>query len=270
MELRAENVNYRYASGFQITDICARFGGKITAIIGPNGSGKSTLIKCLANQVNWSGDLYYDDKRIRRSDKDFYLSNLSYLPQTSLMGASVTVFEAILLGLLNELTMFVTKAQERRVEDVINALELGGVAHMGVDELSGGQLQMALLAQAIIKEPKILMLDEPLNHLDVHKKFAFLNCIAKLTAEKEMVAIIVLHDINLAARYADSVVVMQRGAVYAQGKAGDVITKDTLCEVYAVDCELHRSREGRPVVEFVGIAREMSRACAIDYEEAAI
>ncbi|MFP3156555.1 ABC transporter ATP-binding protein [Lachnospiraceae bacterium ZAX-1] len=263
MELCIEKLNFEYASKFAITDVSASFKEQFTAIIGPNGSGKSTLLKCLTNQLKWKGGMYCDGRNVRRSDKDFFRTNLSYLPQTTQVSASVTVFEMVLMGLISELSMFVTRRQERQVEDVMNMLELGVIAHQNIGELSGGQLQMVLLAQAIIKKPKVLLLDEPLNNLDVHRKFALLGCIARLTKENNIVTVVVMHDINLASRYADSVLIMREGEVYFQGAPKEAITKEALRDVYRVESEIFSSKEGHPVVEFVGITQDVSCVSAV-------
>jgi iron complex transport system ATP-binding protein len=254
MSLDVANLNYSYSSKFSLTDISLRFPNVITAVIGPNGAGKSTLIKCIANILKSSGDIVYMDQKINRKDKSFFAKSLSYLPQYSQNDATITVFEAILLGLMNSLTLHVSPAQREAVNTMLDIFDLQSLAQQRVCELSGGQMQMVLLAQALIKQPEILMLDEPLNNLDIHRQFALLNLISKLSKQKDMITIIVMHDINLAARYADNIVIMNHGKLYSQGKPQEVITPKTLKDIYKIESNIHINREGYPVIEFVDIA----------------
>lgn len=254
MSLEVLNLNYNYSSKFSLTDINLNFPNGITAIIGPNGAGKSTMIKCIANIFKSSGDIFYMNKKIDRNDKNFFTRSLSYLPQSSENDAGITVFEAILLGLMNTLTLHVNPVQVQAVNAMMDIFELQPLAQRRIYELSGGQLQMVLLAQAIIKEPEILLLDEPLNNLDIHRQFALLNLITKLSKQKDMITAIVMHDINLAARYADNIVIVDNGKLYSQGKANEVITKEMLKDIYKIESNIYVKSQGYPVIEFVDIA----------------
>lgn len=253
MGLYIKNVNFAYSPIFGIKNVSADFGNHITAIIGPNGSGKSTLLKCITNQLKWTGEIHHDGEFSHLKDKEFISKKLSYLPQTPDIFSSMSVFEAVLLGLISELGLRVTQEQERRAEEVLKLLDLEELARQNINELSGGQLQMVLLAQAIIKKPDILILDEPLNNLDIYRQFSFLNQISNLVEKHKMTSIIVMHDINMAAAYAESILIMRNGMVYSQGAPEDVITRKMMCEVYSIECEVHRGKNGKVVVEFIGI-----------------
>lgn len=254
MSLKVSNLNYSYSSVFSLKNIDVNFHDSVTAVIGPNGAGKSTMIKCIANIFKSSCEMYYMDQKINRGNKSFFAKNVSYLPQASQSDANITVFEAVLLGLMNTLTLRVGKGQTEAVDTMLEIFELQHLAQHRVCQLSGGQLQMVLLAQAIIKKPEILLLDEPLNNLDIHRQFALLNLIAKLAKERNMITVIVMHDINLAARYADNIVVMDKGKLHSQGKPRKVITKEMLKDIYKIESKIHLNAEGYPVIEFVDIA----------------
>lgn len=256
MTLRVQNINYRCSSKFSLNNISLTFDNNVTAIIGPNGSGKSTLIKCILNIYKCDGEMYYRGERLEKQKKGFIKQKVGYLPQTSQNDASITAFEVVLLGLMNTLTLKVSKKQERKVNDILDAFELQHLAKNKINELSGGQLQMVLLAQAIIKEPEILILDEPLNNLDIHRQFSLLNTISNLAYDKKMIVIIVMHDINLASRYADNIVVMKDGSVYSHGAPEKVLTREMIREIYKIDSEIYVNKQGRQVIEFVGIADE--------------
>lgn len=254
MSLKVTNLSYCYSSKFSLKDINVCFQNSVTAVIGPNGAGKSTMIKCMANILKSNGELYYMDKRINRNHSGFFAKNMSYLPQASQSDAAITVFEAILLGLMNTLTLRVSSAQTEEVNAMLEMFDLQPLAQRRICELSGGQLQMVLLAQAIIKKPEILLLDEPLNNLDIHRQFALLNLLVKLSRDRNIITIIVMHDINLAARYADNIVIMDKGRLHSQGRPRKVITKEMLKDIYKIEGNIHFNEEGYPVIEFVDIA----------------
>ena len=259
MKLNIHNIDYKHSSKFSLNNISLTFHNNVTAIIGPNGSGKSTLIKCIVNIYKCDGEIYYQGEILKKQKKEFIKQKVGYLPQTSQNDASITVFEAVLLGLMNTLTLKVSKKQEQKVNDILDAFELQHLAKNKINELSGGQLQMVLLAQSIIKEPEILILDEPLNNLDIHRQFSLLNTISNLAYEKKMIVIIVMHDINLASRYADNIVVMKEGNIYSHGTPEEVITKEMIKEIYKIDSEIYVNKQGKQVIEFVDIAEEIDK-----------
>lgn len=191
MSLKIQDINYKHSSKFSLKNISLTFDNNVTAIIGPNGSGKSTLMKCIVNIYKCDGDIYYQGEKLKKQRKEFIKQKVGYLPQTSQNDASITVFEAVLLGLMNTLTLRINKKQEQKVNDILDAFELQHLAKNRINELSGGQLQMVLLAQSIIKEPEILILDEPLNNLDIHRQFSLLNIVSNLAYKKKMIVIIV-------------------------------------------------------------------------------
>jgi iron complex transport system ATP-binding protein len=259
MSLKIQDINYKHSTKFSLKNISLTFDNNVTAIIGPNGSGKSTLIKCIVNMYKCDGEMYYESENIKKHKKEFIKEKVGYLPQTSQNDASITVFEAVLLGLMNTLTLRINKKQEQKVNDILDVFELQHLAKNKINELSGGQLQMVLLAQSIIKEPEILILDEPLNNLDIHRQFSLLNTISNLAYEKKIIVIIVMHDINLASRYADNIVVMKEGNVYSHGTPEEVITKEMIKEIYKIDSEIYVNKKGKQVIEFVDIATESNK-----------
>ena len=254
MTLEIRNLSYRHSSDFSLHDISLTFQNAITGIIGPNGAGKSTLIKCMANILDGSGDLFFRHQRISRQDRTFFANRVSYLPQLSLNDATLTVFEAVLLGLLNSLTLRVQAVQLQAVNAILDRFGLQQLARRRICDLSGGQLQMVLLAQSLIKQPDILLLDEPLNNLDIYHQFVLMNLVAELTRQNNMITVLVMHDINLTARYADSMVVMDDGKVHSQGLPRDVISREMLRNIYRIDGNIRLNPQGRPVIEFLDIA----------------
>jgi iron complex transport system ATP-binding protein len=206
--------------------------------------------------MDYEGDIYYMDKKINHNDKNFFSKKVSYLPQFSANDSTLTVFEAVMLGLMNTLSIRVNQSQIHKVNEMLKAFDLDQLARQQICELSGGQLQMVLLAQAIIKQPDILLLDEPLNNLDIHHQLSLLKLISQLSKNNNIITLLILHDINLAARYADDIVIMNEGKIFSQGKPAKVITKEMLKSVYKIECNVNLTSQNFPIIEFIDIAKE--------------
>ena len=256
MNLSVSNIGYRYSRHFALSDVSLDFTEPVTALIGPNGAGKSTLIKCLAHVYPCAGSMQYEGRAVDFTDREFFKRHVGYLPQTSRNDATITVFEAILLGLMNNLSLTVSKNQIEAVERMLELFDLTALVTRSLKELSGGQVQMVLLAQALIKEPEILLLDEPLNNLDVHRQFALMNMISGISFGKKMLTVIVLHDIHLAARYADRIAVMHQGRLYDYGTPTEVLTTEMMRTVYKLETVVHKGAGGCPMLEYIDIARD--------------
>ncbi|MBR2255318.1 MAG: ABC transporter ATP-binding protein, partial [Candidatus Methanomethylophilaceae archaeon] len=140
----------------------------------------------------------------------------------------------------------------RMVDHAMSELSIDGIADKQINELSGGQLQMVSIAQALVKEPQLLLMDEPTNNLDLQKQLEMFEVVRELSEQRGLVTVMILHDLNLAARFADEIVVLQDGRVYVKGPAGDVFTGEMLRDVYKVDAEVVRDRDGLPHVVAYG------------------
>jgi iron complex transport system ATP-binding protein len=254
VKLTVKDLSFGYNSPEILKRINLKFEPMITAIIGPNGAGKSTLIKCIAGVLNHKGIIMFNEDKVCSSYKEFYTKIVSYFPQTISQSASMTVFEAVLLGMLNSLSLKVGDAELNKVFGVLKGLEIEHLAERQVNQLSGGQMQMVSMAQALVKEPKVMLLDEPLNNLDIHHQFEILNLISEETYRKQIITVIAMHDLNLAARYADRIVVIDQGEIYASGTPEQVLTPEMIQSVYMVDAEVSIDRNGVPVVNPISLA----------------
>lgn len=256
MDLKIENLSIAYGNRTILSDVNLVFKPKIIAIIGPNGAGKSTLIKAIAgiNKVK-EGSISFNDRKVDKHYKEFYSKYLGYFPQFLPTNSVLTVFEVILLGMLDSLSLRVSDEELVKVMSIMKKFEIDGLAKKRMSELSGGQQQMVSLAQAIIKDPKLLLLDEPLNNLDIYRQFEILDIIKKITYENDIITVIAIHDLNLAARYADEIIAIHNGSVYSQGTPKEVLTKELLREVYKVDAEITLDSNDIPSVNPIGMVR---------------
>ena len=138
------------------------------------------------------------------------------------------------------------------VDHAMSELSLDKIADKQINELSGGQLQMISIAQALVKEPQLLLMDEPTNNLDLQKQLEMFEVVRDLSEQRGLVTVMILHDLNLASRFADDVVVLQEGRVYAKGRAQDIFTEEMLRDVYKVNAEVIHDRDGLPHVVAYG------------------
>jgi len=238
MNLSTRHFNFSYGRDAVLKDVTAAFSPGLTALVGPNGAGKSTLVQCLAGILPAKGSVLLDGVSSTSSGFQMLREKMSYLPQSTPDGGSLTVFEMVLLGLVGALGLRVGEEETETVRRVLEDFEMEHLAFRRVDALSGGQRQMVALAQAIVKDPEILLLDEPLNSLDLHHQFEMLDYLQAWTRRAERITIMVVHDLNLAARYADRVLMLDHGTVAAHGTPSEVLTPALLRSVYSIHAEV--------------------------------
>jgi len=220
-------------------------GGGVTALIGPNAAGKTTLLRALAGLVPARGSIRLDDAELTGLSAAGHARFVTYMPQALPQRVALTVFEATLSALMSarDSALSTMEAHER----ALAALERLGIAELalrGLDELSGGQRQLASLAQSLVREPTVLLLDEPTSALDIHHQLRVMQLVEELARERSIIVVIVLHDIAQAARYARRIVVLEKGAVAADGTPHEAITPAMLARVYKVEARVETCARG--------------------------
>lgn len=238
-----ENLNFKYDNGKNILDnLSLNFKkGKITGIIGPNGSGKTTLIKNLSRILNPnSGKLYLFGKELTKYKQKELALNTGVVFQERESEFQFTVFDIVMMGRYPYKKKFELESAED-YSVVVDALEKTNTYHYRnryLDELSGGEKQRVMIARALAQEPKVLILDEPISHLDLHYQVEILRMIQDLAKVKEMSIIIILHDLNFAYKFCDQLILLRNGNLYKEGKPEEVITRENINKVYHVDIEI--------------------------------
>ena len=212
--------------------------GEFVAVVGPNGSGKSSLIKAIAGLVPHQGAIAFDGASLASA-------RIGYMPQDTGSRAALTVLEAVLLGRLGRLGLRVDRADLAAAEAVLRSLGLTSLASRYLGELSGGQRQLVFLAQALASEPDLLLLDEPISALDIRHQLEVMQTVGRLTRELELTTIVILHDLNIAARFADRIAVMKQGRLICQGKPDTVVEPAMLATVFGVEAALSTAPDGR-------------------------
>lgn len=232
--------------------------GKITALIGPNGSGKSTLLKTLARQLSpETGQVLMNGRDLRAMPARELARNLGILFQEHLAPGDISVEELVQHGRYPH-SGFLQSPSVRDLEAVEEALrltDLVGLRHRPVDKLSGGQRQLAWIAMTLAQEPRYLFLDEPTTFLDLAHQFDLMDLILRLNQVTGKTIVLVLHDLNLAARYADHLVVLRQGKILAEGPPSGLLTAEILRTVFEIEARIIPDDSGRPHCIPLGKAR---------------
>ena len=245
--LEIERISVGYPGRPVISDISLApiRGGALTALIGPNAAGKTTLLRGLAGLVRASGSVRYAGRELTRLSPAEHARYVAYMPQTLPQRVALSVYEATLSALRASIDDAVDRqAASARAMDALDRLGIAHLATQPLDRLSGGQRQLASLAQCIVRQPPVLLLDEPTSALDLAHQFRVMRTVKELAQERGMVAIVVVHDIALAARWCDRIVVLSQGAVAADGQADAAINPQVLGSVYGVETRVESCSRG--------------------------
>lgn len=212
--------------------------GEITILIGANGCGKSTLLNGMSRLLTpREGNVYLDGKAIHSYKPKELARKLAILPQAPLAPEGITVKELCYFGRNPYKSLFDgrSKEDEEKVEWAIEATGLKEFSDRSLDSLSGGQRQRAWIAMALTQDTDVLLLDEPTTYLDLAYQIEILNLLKELNKKTKKTIVIVIHELNQAARYADNLVCMKKGEIYSEGKVEDIFTVKMLKEVFGID-----------------------------------
>jgi iron complex transport system ATP-binding protein len=221
--------------------------GTITAIVGPNAAGKSTLLRGLAGVHPAGGSMRLGPTELTRLDRSARARLLGYMPQSLPAGARLSVLETVIAALAVNVWDGPTLSQSDMQRRAIVVLERLGILSLALEELaslSGGQRQLVSLAQAIVREPAVLLLDEPTSALDLRHQIRVLQVVRNL-ADVGIIVVVVLHDLTSAARWADKLLVLGRGTLIAEGPPEAVLTPRLLADVYGVVARIEPCSAGR-------------------------
>lgn len=224
--------------------------GEITALLGPNGCGKSTLLRGLAAHLPLeAGDVVLDGRAIAEYEDKALARRLGVLQQETAGPDALTVEELVYRGRYPHRSIFEGRTEDD-VQAVEQALDLAGVAGLRdrpLGDLSGGQRQLAWIAMVLAQDTEVLLLDEPTTFLDLKHQLTVMDVVRRLREKRDLTIVVVLHDVEQAARYADSVVVLSDGRVRAHGSPETVVTAELLAAVFDIEAHVETTERGLSV-----------------------
>ncbi|MCW4014804.1 MAG: ABC transporter ATP-binding protein [Candidatus Bathyarchaeota archaeon] len=237
MKLTVSDVTFSYNSSLSLDGVSFELQeSQILGIIGPNGSGKTTLLKCINKILKpKSGSIILNDNEIQKMSRLQIAKHVGYVPQNSVSPQALTVFEIVLMGRRPHIAW---QSSQKDVEKTWQVLALLGIEHLALrnfNELSGGEQQRALIARSVAQEAKVLLLDEPTSNLDIKHQLEVMELAHELVTKQKLAAVVAIHDLNLASRYCDKIVMMKNGKIFAAGNASSVLTPDGIQSVYGVE-----------------------------------
>lgn len=215
--------------------------GKITSFIGPNGAGKSTLLSMVSRLIDAdTGEVLVDNDHVQKMKSNEFSKRVSILKQSNFMNVKLTIRELVSFGRFPYSRGKLNAEDIRIVEQAMEYMGLMDMQHNYMDELSGGQRQRAFIAMVIAQDTDYILLDEPLNNLDMKHSVQIMKILRRLVDDLGKTVVIVLHDINFASVYSDRIVALKEGRVVKDGPTDDIINSDALKEIYDMDIPIKR------------------------------
>lgn len=252
--LKIENVTTHYGRTQILYDVSFPDikAGTMVGLLGPNACGKSTLISCLSGIKKSFGHISFDGHGLQDVSHHAWFDMVATMPQTPPSPTALTPTE-LMWSTARALALPLSGRElASLIEDIFHNLNLAGFELKSLHSLSGGKRQLVGLAQALIRDPELLLLDEPTSALDLHGRMSVLKLVVDRVKGTGGVAVAALHDLDLAARYCDLLVLMDNGRVVATGTPGEVLTADNIANVYHVESEIDVSSHGHIRLDIIG------------------
>ncbi|NRF25146.1 ATP-binding cassette domain-containing protein [Vibrio coralliilyticus] len=232
--IKLQNLTKLFGQSKVVDDASAEFEkGKVTSIIGPNGAGKSTLLSMASRLIDKDdGQVFIDCRSLYEWDTKELAKRLAVLRQANNITMRFTVREMVSFGRFPYSQGKLTGEDQQVIDKSISYLDLSDIQNKYLDELSGGQRQLAFIAMVMAQDTDYVFLDEPLNNLDIKHSLQIMRNVGRLAHEMNKAVVVVIHDINFAACYSDRIIALKKGRVVAQGLVSEVIQSDILESIY--------------------------------------
>jgi len=248
VNITIKGLKFGYNGSRILDDLDLEIGdSEVLALVGPNGSGKTTLIKCIDRILKPKGSILLDGKDLESIGRKEIARRLGYVPQSSSTPLATTVFDTVLMGRRPHINWRVSDGDIEKVSETLELLDLQDLAMRDFSQLSGGQKQKVLVARALCQEPEVLLLDEPTSNLDMRHQLEVMEMISRLVKEKKISAVMALHDLNLAAMFADKLAILKGGKIFRAGRPSDLLNSENIREVYSVEAVV-MNEMGRPCI----------------------
>jgi len=237
--LNVDGVECRYGSVKVLEEVnLSVTGGDFVGILGPNGSGKTTLLKSISRVLKpYKGTILLNEADIYSLKSIDVAKQMAVVPQETSIGFNFSALDIVLMGRNPHMKRFQMESEKDMIvaRKVMNLTNIWHLAERPINELSGGEKQRVIIARALAQEPKILLLDEPLTHLDIMNQLEIMDIVKDLCVKENLVVLAVFHDFNLAARYCNAAIMLKDNKVFAAGSLTEVLTSENIKSVFHVD-----------------------------------
>lgn len=252
MMIEVKNISKQYNNKNVVDNISLKIPkGKITSFIGPNGAGKSTLLSMISRLIEKdSGQVFIEGKEIGEWNNGDLAKKISILKQSNHITVRLTIKELVSFGRFPYCQGNLSKEDWKYVDDAIEYMKLKEIENKYLDQLSGGQRQRAYIAMVIAQNTEYILLDEPLNNLDMKHSVEIMKILKSLVKDFGKTIILVIHDINFASCYSDYIVALKDGKVAKEGKTDYIIDKSILEEIYEMDFKIENIHDNKICVYF--------------------
>ena len=250
LKLTINHLSFSYSSSPILKGIDLALDlGEVLSIVGPNGSGKSTLLKCINRILKTKGNtVFVDGKDINKLNLKELSKIMGYVPQSSVSVFPFTVFDIVMMGRTPYIHWSPSEQDYEIVAETLDFLGLSDLAMRHFNELSGGEQQKVIIARALAQQPKILLLDEPTSNLDIKHQLEILCILKDLAQSKHCSIIVAMHDLNMASRFSDKMLMLKKGCIFAVGAPEKVLTEENIEAVYGIKAKVTKSIMGKPQV----------------------
>lgn len=249
--LEAQQLSYAFEKSRCVVDDVSLSvkPGEVVGLLGPNGSGKTTLLRLLSGALApQQGQVRLGGRRLEEVSVRERACEVAFVPQESHFAFPLSVLEVVLLGRYPHLKGFALEgeADVEKARQALRDVDLAGFEAQLITTLSGGEKQRAVIASALVQQPRFLFLDEPTAFLDLRHQLEICRLLKQLSREKDLAVLAVFHDLNLAASLCDRLLVLKDGRLWGDGKPAQIVDSRLLEDVYGVGQPMQKSAEGRP------------------------
>ncbi|NLF87732.1 ABC transporter ATP-binding protein [Candidatus Bathyarchaeota archaeon] len=256
MNITVQGITFSYRSTPTLKAISTQLNqSEVLGMVGPNGSGKTTLLKCINKILEpKQGKILLGEQALNKMSRLQVAKQIGYVPQsTAGNNEATTVFEMVLMGRRPHVTWQSSEKDEEKVWQALKTLSVEHLAMRNFYELSGGEQQRVLVARSLAQEAKVLLLDEPTSNLDIRHQLEVMSLTRKLVLKEKLAAAVAIHDLNLAARYCDKIVMMKEGKIFAAGDSAQVLTAENIGLAYRVEVEISYCRNSPYIIPIAPI-----------------